>query len=1033
MPYTAAQLTSYYTLINQGVAPDGATALFITAWATQNAGGALTDAQTLSKVVNSSQTMATTDVATATYAFFTGTIPSAAGLAYLVNGSTNTQDLNDAYFTSFNQENRFYNFAINLAFDSTSATAFSTTYSALTLAQTIATAYETIVGTANVGTAAANAAIADITSRSAFFIQVAATRAVGLNQDLATKAVAIAYILNEAVKADVGTYAKAMDQFKADVAGGVAIYGTALTTTYGPGGAGYNIGIGGTGSVVGGTPGASLAFTGGIDNLNGTVNDDTFNATLLVNGGVAQAGTSPLVTTFQAADTAVGAGGNDTLNLTILDPAGGATGSITAPAAGVSGVRNIFVRGTSTNAADVDTIAAGNFSGAVQFIDDRSTNNMTFTGLAAGQAFGLNGPYNPGGATLALTATYGGTVTAETINLTGGVANTNTAANATTVTVTTGGNTAMVTATINSSGAANTVGATQLNAANSVTTLNVAANAGLTTGAITGLGSMAGGGTETVNITGNSAVTFGGLTGGGGNVANMNINVNNASTLTTGVIANAIFAANASLTVTGTSTTTTANAASVVLGAVGAAVKTLNASGLTSGGVSATVGTAAGVNAISFTGGGGTDILTIVATGNSAGGSLTGTFAGGAGNDIIAFSDGADLTAGLTPSVSGFETLRVAGTAGNNFDPTLITGITAYQINGGTGITMINLLANASVSVIASTAGTTTLNLANAGGATDVVNLTLNNQLTTGTNTSGVTVAGLTTGGNSTPVQVETLNVTSAGRVAGTGTYNFLTLSAENAGPNFTSASKIVVTGASGLNLTTGTLSHSLTVDASAATGGITFTTAGTFVGATTGTLTVTGTGVNDTLTVGNATAGNSSVVIGGAGGDSINLGLNAQTVQYTKATDSQLNIGETDAANIGNNNATTTTLLAGTSGNGVANTGSMDIINGFGIGVDKIDVTAFTFTGQKGGVADAGTVTSDAAMTALLQTAGLFLQGANTRGAVQIHGTAAMSSGVAGDFIVIDANNDGVYTAGSDLVIKLQGVAAVTAADFNF
>ena len=244
MPYTAAQLTSYYTLINQGVAPDAATALLLSAYATQNAGGALTDAQTLSKVVNSSQTNVTTNVATATYAFFTGTVPSQAGLAYLVNGATNTTDLNDTYYAAFNQENRYYNFAINLAFGSTSATGFSTTYSALTLAQTIATAYETIVGTANVGSAAAAAAIADITSRSAFFAQVAATRAVGLNQDLATKAVAIAYILNEAVKADVGTYAKALDQFNADIAGGVAIYGTVLTTTYGPGGAGYNIGIG---------------------------------------------------------------------------------------------------------------------------------------------------------------------------------------------------------------------------------------------------------------------------------------------------------------------------------------------------------------------------------------------------------------------------------------------------------------------------------------------------------------------------------------------------------------------------------------------------------------------------------------------------------------------------------------------------------------------------------------------------------------------------------------------------------------------
>ena len=46
MAYTAAQLTSYYTLVNQGVAPDSATSLLLSAYAQEDSNGPLTDAQT---------------------------------------------------------------------------------------------------------------------------------------------------------------------------------------------------------------------------------------------------------------------------------------------------------------------------------------------------------------------------------------------------------------------------------------------------------------------------------------------------------------------------------------------------------------------------------------------------------------------------------------------------------------------------------------------------------------------------------------------------------------------------------------------------------------------------------------------------------------------------------------------------------------------------------------------------------------------------------------------------------------------------
>ena len=734
--------------------------------------------------------------------------------------------------------------------------------------------------------------------------------------------------------------------------------------------------------------------------------------------------------------------------------------SITIPAAGVTGIRNIFVRGTSTTAGDVDTVAAGNFGGVVQFVSDRSTNAVTFTGLSAGQAVGING--NAAATIGTVTAGYGATVTAETVNLTGGTGNSASPSVGPALVIT---GAALVTATVNSSGATNTLASLQLAGANTVTTLNVAATSALTvTGAVSGLGSAVAASTvETVNITGNSAVTFtGGLTGGGGNIATLNINVNNGSTLgVAGGFSNGMFSAGATINVAGTSTTTTASAASVTLGTLNANVKTLSASGLTNGGVSATIGAN---TATVFTGGGGTDIITI---GAGTGAALTGTLAGGAGNDIIAFSTGADLAASLTTLVSGFETLRVSsGAVGvtQTYNPLLITGINSYQVAAGTGsTTLTNLLANASVTVIGSNtiagianaaatevAGTLTLALADASGALDVINLTLNNQATTGTNVSGVVIGGtgatgdanegigiggLALGGSPTVGQIETLNLVSAGRVAGTGTYNTVTLKG-SAAP-FTDPNIVKISGAAGIQILTGASTHGQTIDASASTGGVIVDALTTALGAG-GTLSLIGSGVNDTFSVGTA---NVASIYGGAGGDAVNLATGVQTLVYKAGTESQLDLTGTyvGVAAVAGTNVTTNTGNSGASGTGgTVNSGKMDVITGFTTGTDKIDLSSFSLTGALGGglggngTAGGQTATDDAGFNALLANANLFSDGVLARGIAQIHGTAGMSSGVLGDFIVVDVNKDGLYTAGTDLVIKLAGTATVALADFN-
>src|SRR5689334_10463584 len=99
MPYTAAQLTTFYTNIHAGLAPNATQQALLTSLANQNQQGTLSDAATLQRVIDTGD--ADSAVAISAYNFFTGTAPSAAGLAYLVNSTTNTTDLNDAYYTNF--------------------------------------------------------------------------------------------------------------------------------------------------------------------------------------------------------------------------------------------------------------------------------------------------------------------------------------------------------------------------------------------------------------------------------------------------------------------------------------------------------------------------------------------------------------------------------------------------------------------------------------------------------------------------------------------------------------------------------------------------------------------------------------------------------------------------------------------------------------------------------------------------------------------------------------------------------------------
>ncbi|MEO6377790.1 MAG: hypothetical protein ABIO37_07185, partial [Caulobacteraceae bacterium] len=235
MALSTAQLTTFYTVANQGAAATTAKTAQIAAISVSTATDAAKQAQ-IGVLLQD-----TVGVAALTYAYFGNTLPTAAGLAYLVSSKANTTDLNDAYYAQFNQENRFFNFALNLAASPASAyaSAFATSFAAPSIEATISTAYDQIIGSAN-----ATAAGLDPTAGKAYFLAsldfykavvtgrggVAATDP---KFDLAVKAVIIGSILNEAVKAGLGAYADAYERMVTQLEAGVTTgLGGPLLTNY---------------------------------------------------------------------------------------------------------------------------------------------------------------------------------------------------------------------------------------------------------------------------------------------------------------------------------------------------------------------------------------------------------------------------------------------------------------------------------------------------------------------------------------------------------------------------------------------------------------------------------------------------------------------------------------------------------------------------------------------------------------------------------------------------------------------------------
>lgn len=180
------------------------------------AGGA-SHTQAIAKVITAADS--TASVAVLSYQFFTGRTPTAAGMDYLIApDGPNANNLNSAYYQTFDYGNRYINFAVNLGKVGEGAANFASAYGALNLTEATRKAYAAIFGLTPT-----DQKLHDLLDVSFTLSGQTMTRGEylayyggdGLNGQ-GTKAAMVGWLLAEAAKADVGVYAKSLAAFYTD-------------------------------------------------------------------------------------------------------------------------------------------------------------------------------------------------------------------------------------------------------------------------------------------------------------------------------------------------------------------------------------------------------------------------------------------------------------------------------------------------------------------------------------------------------------------------------------------------------------------------------------------------------------------------------------------------------------------------------------------------------------------------------------------------------------------------------------------------
>ena len=174
---------------------------------------------------------ATTTVATLSYQFFTGKIPTKAGYDFLISPTGgNGANLNSAYYAQFDTINRYINFAVNLGRNGEGKDAFLASYGALSLFDATKKAYGVIFG----ATPSDAKVHALIDTRVDYLAYYGGDGANGIG----TKAAMVGFLLAAAATEDVGMYSKASNDFLTDLADG-ATFAVDLVGVYGKGAYAY--------------------------------------------------------------------------------------------------------------------------------------------------------------------------------------------------------------------------------------------------------------------------------------------------------------------------------------------------------------------------------------------------------------------------------------------------------------------------------------------------------------------------------------------------------------------------------------------------------------------------------------------------------------------------------------------------------------------------------------------------------------------------------------------------------------------------
>ena len=219
--------TAYRNLMQTSAPEDGVAAELMGRLAL----GEITADQVVAELMDAAG--ATTSVVALSYQFFTGAIPSEAGMRWMIDAAgPNANNLNSAYFAGMDIEERFINFALALGMNGDSGAAFKEAYGALSPEAALAKLYAEINGVSLDLEQAGAMLTADIDPGEGVLTRWEHLMAAGGGDAVGAKAAMAGWLLAEAVESDAGVYARIGDAFLADLVDG-AEFGVNLIGVYG--------------------------------------------------------------------------------------------------------------------------------------------------------------------------------------------------------------------------------------------------------------------------------------------------------------------------------------------------------------------------------------------------------------------------------------------------------------------------------------------------------------------------------------------------------------------------------------------------------------------------------------------------------------------------------------------------------------------------------------------------------------------------------------------------------------------------------